>query len=731
MTISIWRYSHLTMAISSAIFIFIASVTGIILAFEPISNQLKPHNQVDLETVSIAETIIALQKEYDEVVSFSVDENDFVKASVITKYGKSASFYINPKTGKKVGELIQKAPIFEFATNLHRSLFLKSTGRFLVGFFSFLLFLISITGVILIAKRQGGYKKIFTKIVKENFHQYYHVSLGRWFLIPIIIITLTGVYLSLEKFSWLPKDKKNIENFTLNPDLNKIELTSFAFFKTTNLNDVKKVEFPFSDDVEDYFYVTTLQEDLAIHQFTGQIINRESKGFINTASNYSLALHTGQGLILWSVILLISCIAILFFMISGFSISLKRKKKLNKKSINIFEKDDAEYIILVGSETGSTYRFATAFCNSLILLQKKVYITELNNYTTFKNAKQLILFVATYGDGDAPANATNFFKKLQQHQPEQEINYSIVGFGSTSYKAFCKFAINLDDCLKQQKNFNQIIPLHTINNQSFSEFDTWLKAWKKQYNLDFEIQESDVVETLHQHKFKVIQKTELNCDDTFLIELKPSRKLNFVSGDLLSIVPPNEKLERLYSIAKQNKHILLSIKKHELGICSNFLNNLSLSDSFKATIKKNEKFHFPSSSKEVLLIANGTGIAPFLGMISENPKTKIHLFWGGRTKKSFELYASYIDDAKNKGTLSTFEMALSQETSKKIYVQDVVLKHKNLVADFLKSGNSILICGSLAMQRGIEKTLDEITQQLVKSSLQKFKENNQIKTDCY
>ena len=153
MTISIWRYSHLLLAISSAVFIFIATITGIILTFEPISSQLQPF-AVD-RNISLAETLHVLETEYDEVITLTVDENKFISASVITKEGKSETFYIDPKTGENIGQLIKKAPIFEFATNLHRSLFLKSTGRFLVGLFSFFLLLIAITGVKLVLKRQG------------------------------------------------------------------------------------------------------------------------------------------------------------------------------------------------------------------------------------------------------------------------------------------------------------------------------------------------------------------------------------------------------------------------------------------------------------------------------------------------------------------------------------------------------------------------------------------------
>ncbi len=234
MTISIWRYSHLTLAISSALFIVVAALTGIVLAFEPISNKLNPYASVALKTISIAETIGVLQEKYDAIIKVEVDENDFVSASIINEEGESKTFYINPKTGEKIGNLIERLALFELATNLHRSLFLKSTGRFVIGFVSLLLFLISTTGTLLIIKRQGGFSKIFSKIVKENSNQYYHIVFGRYFLIPIIVITLTGVYLSLERFSLLPKDKNTIQSLKINNNTINLKAADFEFFKTLN-----------------------------------------------------------------------------------------------------------------------------------------------------------------------------------------------------------------------------------------------------------------------------------------------------------------------------------------------------------------------------------------------------------------------------------------------------------------------------------------------------------------
>src|SRR5690606_6878829 len=100
MTISIWRYSHLALAISSFVFIFLASITGIILAFEPISDKIQPYQIADVSTLSLAETAAVFKTVYPEVINFQVDANNFVTASVITIEGKSLNGYFNPKTAE-------------------------------------------------------------------------------------------------------------------------------------------------------------------------------------------------------------------------------------------------------------------------------------------------------------------------------------------------------------------------------------------------------------------------------------------------------------------------------------------------------------------------------------------------------------------------------------------------------------------------------------------------------
>lgn len=728
MTISIWRYSHLLLAISSSLFLLIASVTGIVLAFEPISDSIKSFHIKGSNTISLAETIHTLQYHYDEVISFEIDTNNAILASVITKAGDSETIYIDPTNGKKLGKPIEKAAIFKFATNLHRSLFLKSTGRFFVGLVSFLLFLIAITGVLLILKRQRSIKHFFLKIEKEYFAQYYHIILGRLLLIPILIIAITGVYLSLEKFSLLPK---NTTSHQISPENSiatpKVAPKDFDLFKDLTLKNVKAIEFPFSDDVEDYFLIKLSDKELMVNQFTGTIISEELYPFVTLASQWSLVLHTGKGSVLWSIVLLIASCSILFFMYSGFLMTIKRRKKSKLLHFD-YSKDESEYIILVGSETGSTFTFASLFANALSAIGKTVFVSELNHYSNYKKAQHLIIFTSTYGIGEPPTNAKKFEQNFKTIQPINSIQFSVVGLGSLAYPGFCKYALDVNYTLESHPLFTSTLKPYKINNQSFEAFKDWVSIWSSTMGISLDIKKPQKKKKRKNKVFTIIERTPINEDTTFLLRLRAECTIDFQSGDLLSFFPKEDEIERLYSIGKVNGDILLSIKKHEFGICSNYFSKLQTGDIIKASIKQNPEFHFPNTEKEVIMIANGTGIAPFLGMIASDYNiSKTRLFWGGRTKASLELYKNFIKEEQ----LSSFHRAYSQAQKDKIYVQDLLAKEINLISNVLENGGIIMICGSIGMQKEVLDVLETISKKKLNLPLCTFEQKNQIKIDCY
>ncbi|MBQ0787169.1 MAG: flavodoxin domain-containing protein, partial [Oceanihabitans sp.] len=427
-------------------------------------------------------------------------------------------------------------------------------------------------------------------------------------------------------------------------------------------------------------------------------------------------------------ILAIATANILFFIYSGFAMTLKRRKSKLK---NKYKKGACKYVILVGSENGNTLPFANQLQQQLIKAGQTVYITELNNYDTYRKAEHIIVMTSTYGEGEAPTNANVFLDRLKTVKQKQDISYSVVGFGSLAYPDFCKFAYDVDAAM--QLPLQQELPVFTINDKSVASFEEWITLWNQNRKLPIHISKEKLAKKPRlNNTLTVVEKTkaEDHTDNTFLITLK-SNTTKFNSGDLLAIYPENDYRERLYSIGKVNGNVQLSIKLHENGLGSSFLNTLNKGDVFKARIVKNTAFHFPKKASRVLLIANGTGIAPFLGMLDQNSKNiETHLYYGLRQNASFNLYRDAIKENHNREKFTKLKLAFSKEAPK-TYVQDLLQRDALFVAETLMNKGVIMICGSLAMQNDVLAVLNTITTEKLNLPLSIFIEKNQIKTDCY
>ncbi|GGF14046.1 PepSY domain-containing protein [Flavobacterium limi] len=727
MTLSFWRYAHLALALFSSVFLILASVTGIILAVDAAQEKTLPYKTANFDQITLGETLPILKKAYPEITELSVDYNQFVTLQAIDEDGNDINAYIDPKTGKTLGTPVKKNEFIQWITGFHRSLFLHDAGRFFVGVISFCLVLIAISGFVLVLKRQCGIRNFFSKVIKEYFAQYYHVVLGRLALIPILIIALTGTYLSLERFNFFMGDEK------AKPV--KTELSAEAkknsIFKSTLLSDVKKIEFPFTDDPEEYYIIELKDREIEVNQVNGTVISQKNSPFTVQLSALSLDLHTGRINAVWAIILALACINILFFIYSGFAITLKRRSSRIK---NKFKANESSIILLVGSENGSSLRFANAILKQLINQGHKTFITELNSFTVYPKAEHIIVFSSTHGLGDAPSNGTQFKSLLHKQNQQQKISFSVVGFGSESYPDFCRFAVEIDQLLEHQNWTERFLELQTVNDKSAVEFVNWVKLWSKKTGIPLATTPS-----LYNHvpkglqKLMVLDKTAISeAEHTFILTLRANMRAKFSSGDLLAIYPANDSRERLYSIGNHSGNIQLVVKLHPHGLGSGFLNNLEAGNTIKARIINNKDFHFPSKASKVVMISNGTGIAPFLGMIEQNKKkTETHLYCGFRMETETVIgYKKFSHEMIQKQKLTSFHLALSRE-AEHIYVMDLIKRDTAFFIDLLQQGGIIMICGSLAMQKDVETILNELC--LVNSikNLYDYKKNGQLLTDCY
>lgn len=729
MIISIWRYSHLALAISSFLFLSLASVTGIFLAFEPVLQKSNDYKANRFDTITLAHAVPVLKEKFEDIHEIEVDDNGYVIIKYSDEKAGDIRVYVCPVTGEVLGTPKPQSPFFQWMTAFHRSLFLHETGRIIMGVTAFFLTLIAVSGIFLVVQRQNGWKHFFSTVEKTGFFQYYHVVFGRLSLFFILVIALTGTYLAIYRFVPPPISiGTKIDEEAIREEPRRA-LSAFTAFRQTPLSRLQKLQYPFSDFPEDYYYVQLKDKEFCLNQFTGDVLAEQTYTQDYQLANFSLRWHTGRSGILWALILAVTSGYILFFIYSGFAITLKRKRIRSKNKFNIAE---AEIVVLVGSENGNTFRFADAVYTRLIEHGKKVYITDLDNYAIFPVARQLILMTSTYGQGEPPSNAKKFTEKLKLHPQWQDIQYTVVGFGSRSYPHFCKFAYDIDHLLEEQSWTKKMLPVHTINDLSPQDFSEWITAWTNLTGYQMLLPRELLTPSIRNlKKLRVVGKTPVNEENAFTIRLKAQQLKQTYSGDLLAVYPKNDHRERLYSIGKIDGEILLCLKLHEHGLGSGFIHGLQQGDTIKARLVKNSHFRFPKEARQLIMISNGTGIAPFLGMISENrKKIPIQLYCGFRTQPSFDLYRSFLNEQIDKGTISHYHLALSRETELK-YVSHHISKNRAEVWQVLKNGGSIMICGSLSMQHDVMRVLEEICDEHDSDAMTSFLDKGKILIDCY
>ena len=104
--------------------------------------------------------------------------------------------------------------------------------------------------------------------------------------------------------------------------------------------------------------------------------------------------------------------------------------------------------LLFGSQTGNAESLAKKFVK---LLKKSGFEPEIHDLAAYDRSritkeKNLLVITSTYGDGEPPDNAADFYNWiLSDSAPRLDgINFSVLALGDTSYPDFCKCGIDFD-----------------------------------------------------------------------------------------------------------------------------------------------------------------------------------------------------------------------------------------------------------------------------------------------
>jgi sulfite reductase (NADPH) flavoprotein alpha-component len=185
-------------------------------------------------------------------------------------------------------------------------------------------------------------------------------------------------------------------------------------------------------------------------------------------------------------------------------------------------------------------------------------------------------------------------------------------------------------------------------------------------------------------------------------------------------------LPRLYSIASspsvtpQQIHLTIALvkytterdgeKQEHLGVCSNYLYQLPIGSSISLYLHPTKEFLLPSSPAPIIMIAAGTGIAPFRSFILHQEYGTLPLqpqwllFGEKRTAHDFFYQEELAPFVANETLI--IDTAFSRDNAHKYYVQDRLYEKKELFWKLFNQGATLYICGSAdKLGKGVEATL--------------------------
>jgi len=211
---SILFWLHLLSGVTAATVILVMSATGVILALKP---QIQNWIERDVRYVTPQPVRLGAQqllaavktaKPESSPQSLTVARDPALAATV--SLGREGNLYVNPYTGAILGTGSARTnEFFQSMTNWHRYLGAtgesRATGRSATGISNFAFLILAISGLYIWWPKQftrKGLKPIvwFRQTSTGRARDFnWHNTIGFWCLIPIVVMTASGVVMS---YSW-------------------------------------------------------------------------------------------------------------------------------------------------------------------------------------------------------------------------------------------------------------------------------------------------------------------------------------------------------------------------------------------------------------------------------------------------------------------------------------------------------------------------------------------------
>lgn len=721
------RKLHSWPGLVAALLLTVLAASGVILSVAPAierSAAIVPATG-EISVANLAERVVANFPGTEQI-------QRSLSGEVVVYYnrdGQPGADLVNPQTGEGIAPY-QPSAFMRWVKNLHRSFLLDDVGRMVAGVIAALMVLICVSGMFMLARRMGGWKAILKPIAGSGSPRV-HAELARFAMIGLLLSALTGSYMSAVRFGLLP------EAATLEPSFpaevsggTPAPVNSLSALRNVDADELRELVFPYPDDPNDVYSLTTTQGAGFVDQSTGELLQYQPRSTGNQFHYWMTRLHTGEGLWWLGLILGVAALTVPALSFTGIQIWWRRRSS----SVRLDEGtsiEAAHVVILVGSESNTTWGFARDLQSKLEQAGKKVHCSPMNNLAEhYPHASELLVLTSTYGDGDAPSSASQFMTRLEHFQANKDLTFLVLGFGDKQFPKFCQFALDVDAALSN-KGLQKMHPVTLIDCRSALQFREWGEAISERMGVSLELTHNpapavtldfELVERIDYgaavnaptsiFRFKSVQDRR-NLWQVLSFRRR-SHLPNFEAGDLFSVAPPGDHAARLYSLASSasDGQLEICVRKKPNGLCSSYLHSLEPGDRISGFIQQNLGFRPTGGPAPIILIGAGAGIGPLAGFIRKKTDlSPMYLYWGGRNPESDFLYQPELGDYLKDHRLTGLNTAFSR-SAEKTYVQDAIMADETELRQLIEKGAQVLVCGGRDMAAGVRQVFDSILKPL-------------------
>jgi len=702
------RQLHSLPGLFAALLVMLLAISGAILSVDPALERLNGTSTA-VGQVNVGQLAGRVADHFPGVEQIQRTASGTVIV-YFNQAGQVGAEKVDPLTGQGLAPY-EPSTFSRWTKDLHRSLFLGTAGHGVAGAGALFMLMLAVSGALLLVRRVGGWRNLWRPL-RGDFSQRWHAEAGRLAVLGLLLSALSGLYMCATTFDFIA-DGSQIEpalpdRISAGPAL---PVASLKALQATDLNNLRELVYPSPSNPQDVFSLRTARGDGYVDPVSGTLLSYQAHGSMHNLYELIYQLHTGEGL--WWLGLLLGACALCVPLMSVTGIQMWwRRRQAGPDIRHNSTAQTADSVILVGTETNTTWGFACALHDALHQAGHRVHSAAMNQYTNdYISAQRVFILTATHGDGNAPASASQFLARLASAGLKPGQPFAVLGFGDRQFAQFCQFAHQVQEALLQAGG-TPLMGLETINRQSSQEFARWGHALGEVLGQDLTLVHTPRQPQTHQLVLaERIAYGEQVEAPTHVLRFKATGKLpDSEAGDLVGILPPGSPVPRFYSLACDSRDGVLEIcvRKHKGGMCSEYLHGLHIGAPIEAFIQPNPQFRPASGAHPVILIGAGTGIGPLTGFIRNNKAHHpMHLYWGGRNPTSDFLYESELNHYLADHRLTALHAAFSQ-VSDRSYVQDRLISDAQVLRRLIEKGAQVLVCGGREMAKGVMLALDEV-----------------------